>query len=215
MPMFAGQAHPSGPEKRPFAERTITVQGNTKDCVLTLGYPKPDDIVDWAPKGSYSAMDPWRIPLTLVYEYRGHFWQGVFGGVLFTVKINARKEASKPWTDLESLLEGVRIQRIAHNQATKNNHPENRQEWMEPVQAQLNGIPCVQQYIYWGNDPKGYWLYYFPFEEDHALELEVRMVDNSNRPGLTQSDWRPRAEEFAKRLLSTVKVRVEPIVSQK
>lgn len=215
MPMLAGQAHPNGPEKRPVAERTIRIQGKTQDCVLTLAYPKPDDIVDWAPKGSYNATDPYPIPLTLVYEYRGHFWQGVFGGVTVEIKINSRKPDSPPWKDLESLLEGIRIQRVAHNHATKNNPPESRQEWMEPTLTQLNGFPCVQQYVFKGKNPKGEWHYYFPLGEDHAVELMIWLVDNSDRPGLTQSDWRPRAEAFANRLLSTVRVRMEPKASQR
>ena len=215
MPMFAGQAHPNGPENRPFVERTIRIQDKAQDCVFSLAYPKPDDIVDWAPKGLYNAADPYPTPLTLVYQYRGYFWQGVFGGVTLELKINSRKPDQPKWEGLESLLEGVRIQRIAHNKVTKNNPPESRQEWMEPVLSQLNGVQCVQQYVYKGSNPKGEWHYYFPLGDDHAVELIMWLVDNSNRPGLTKSDWQPRAEAFANRLLSTVRIRMEAKPTQK
>lgn len=211
MPIFAGQAHPNGPENRPFAERTIAIQGKTRICTLTFGHPKPDDIVDWTSNGHYDATRAHATMLDLTYEYRGHFWQGVFGSVVLSMRTNVRKPDSPPWNDLQSILEGVRIQRLAHNRATKNNHPDGRQEWLEPILSKLNGIPCIKQYVYWGNDPKGEWLYYFPIDEDHVLELSIWLVDNGNRPGLTQSDWRPRAEAFANHLLSTVRVSVEAI----
>lgn len=211
MPIFAGQAHPSGPENRPFSERTIAIQGMTRNCTLTFGHPKPDDIVDWTSNGRYEAFRPHATMLDLIYEYRGHFWQGVFGSVVLSMRTQVRKPDSPPWTDLQSLLEGVRIQRIAHNQATKANHPDGRQEWLEPVISKLNDIPCIQQYVFRGNNPKGEWLYYFPIDENYVFELSLWFVDNSNRPGLTKSDWHPRAEVFANQLLSTVRIRVDAV----
>jgi hypothetical protein len=223
MPLFASPAHPNGPEERTFTERTIRILGKKEDIVLTFAYPQPDDVVDWTQGGSYNASTPFPFPLALRFEYKGYFWQGVFGTVGFDVKINRRKpdsynkgqQETMPWRDIDALLQGIRAQAIAHNQATKNERLENRQEWMEPYLSQLNGIPCIQQYVQLGNHPKERTHYYFPFEEDHALEVIIRLVDNSDRPGLTNSDWRPRAEAFANRLLSTVKVSVKPKDSQK
>jgi len=215
MPLFAAPAHPSGPEDRTFTERTIWIQGEVKDIFLTISYPKPDDIVDWTKQGSYDASDSFPFPLTLSFEYKGHFWQGVFGTVGFQVKIKKGKADLMPWKDMDALLQGVRTHQIARNQVTKNDTSKSRQVWMEPVLSQLNGIPCIQQYVQVGSNPMGETHYYFPFEEDHALEVVILMVDNSDRPGLTNSDWRPRAEAFANRLLSTVKVSVKPKDSQK
>jgi hypothetical protein len=211
MPLFAGEAHPNGPEDRPFAERTIQTQGKARNIFLTLAFPKPDHIVDWAPNGFYSAADPFPYPLTLTFDYTGYFWQGVFGRVGFDVKINKRKPDLMPWTDLESLLQDIRIQMLDHNLVTKNDTSENHRKWEEPSLSQLNGIPCVQQYVSKGNHSNAERHYYFLFEDDYALEVIIEMVDNSTRPGLTQSDWRPRAEAFGTKLLSTVKVRIEQV----
>jgi hypothetical protein len=108
------------------------------------------------------------------------------------------------------LLQGIRIYANNRNEVTKNGPFETRQLWRDPFLSQLNGIPCVQQYVSNGKNLNAEWHYYFLFEDDYALEVIIQMVDNSTRPGLTQSDWRPRAEAFGTKLLSTVKVRVEP-----
>jgi hypothetical protein len=224
--MLAGQAHPNGPEKRPFAERTIRVQGKTQDCTLTLAYPKPDDMVDWTTGDIYDVAKPHATTLLIHFDYKGFFWQGVFGGVTLEIKIDARKSDSPPWRDLASLLERVRIKTKERNERAKKSndldvklHPNSRhdQEWMEPALSQLNGIPCVQQFVR-GNKAKvakDECYYYFPFDEDHALVLGVVLVDNSDRPGLTQSNWYPRAEGFANQLLSRVRVHVESRAIQK
>jgi hypothetical protein len=209
MPILAGEAHPSGPEDRPFADRTLQVRGVAHDIFLSLSFPKPDDGVDRASNGFFSAAsDPSPVPLMINFDYRGYFWQGVFGAVGFDVRIKRREPDAMPWKDLESLQQGIRIQSIALNQARKNDNSESRQQWAEPFLSQLNGVPCVLQFVSAGNDPKHEWRYYFQFEDDYALEIRVTMVDNSTRPGLVQSDWRPRAEAFANKLLSTVKVRI-------
>jgi hypothetical protein len=227
MPPLAAQAHPTGPEKRPFTERTVRIQGKVMDCVLTIIYPKPDDIVDWTQNNYYDVTNNYPVPLLLDYEYRGHFWQGVFGSVTLEIKIIARKPDLPPWKDLDSLLTGIRIKTKERNEkANKSNelgkklHPQSHrdQEWLDPLLSQVNGVPCIQQNVR-GNftkDAKDECYYTFLFEEDFALQVGIRLADNSDRPGfwgggskLTSSDWRPRAEGFAKRLLSAVKVRVE------
>ena len=212
LPMAAGQAHPKGPEKRSFIERTIKVQGETRTCILTLAYPKPDDVVDWTKGGSFDAADPFPFPLTLRFDYDGHFWQGVFGSVGLDVSINKNKNGSPAWKDIPSLLEGIRLEQVALNKIDENDKPNRRQawqEWMDPIASQLNGTPCVQQSVRVSNDSKGETIYYFPLEDNYAIEIEIIMVDNTDRPGLTQSDWRPRAEAFATSLLSTVRVHVD------
>lgn len=209
-PLLAGEAHPSGPEGRPFSERTVRIQGKTNDILLTLSFPKPDEIVDWTVDGSYNAADRFPRPLTLRFEYKGHFWQGTFGSVGLDVKIDSRKQDSTPWKDLETLLQSVRLRQIAHNQATKGEVSRSREELMEPFLSQLNGNPCVQQYVQIGVNPKEEARYYFLLDDDHALEVVLLFVDNSDRPGLTKSDWRPRAVGFSNQLLSRVKVVTTP-----
>jgi hypothetical protein len=224
--MFAGQAHPNGPEKRPASERTIRVQGKGQDFILSLVYPKPDDTVDWTLNGVYDVAKPHATIVLIHFDYKGFFWQGVFGGVTLELKILARKPGSIPWRDLESLLDGIRIKTNERNERAKNSNELGRklqpashhdQEWMEPVISQLNGVSCVKQFVR-GNkvrEAKDECYYYFPFEEDCALMLGVVLVDNSERPGLTQSDWRPRAEGFANELLSKARVRIESRTNQK
>lgn len=212
MPVLAGQAHPRGPENRPFAERTVIIYGDTRDCVLSLGYPQPDgDIVDWTSNGHYDAVraKPGLPMLMFDYEYRGHFWQGDFGDVSVTIETIARKPDYPPWKDLESLLQGIRLQNVICNEVAKHDRSDVREERLEPFVSELNGIPCVRQYVSWGYDPQGKWLYYFPIDEDHALILFVEFVDNKI-PGQPPSDWRPRAEAFANRLLATVQVHWKP-----
>lgn len=206
MPILAGQAHPSGPESRPFSERTIVIQDGATNFIMKFGYPKPDNIVDWTTQDRYKASDSYSVPLVLHYDYRGHFWQGILGGVTFEVIIKTRKNNMKSWSDINSLLYEITNEREKNNIITKGNRAEDRQEWMEPVKSDLNGVPCIRQYVFWGNDPKGEWHYYFPFDENHAIELKIALVDNSDRPGAPRSDWRSRAEAFANRLLSTVYV---------
>lgn len=214
MPLFGGQAHPKGPEGRPFAERTITIHGRTQDCVLTLSYPQPDDIADRVQNGYY-VKDKWDSPFGLEYNYRGHFWQGDFGTLDFSLIIECRVQDSPPWKDMESLLKGIPLQHAAHNQKQKNYPPKDRQEWMEPSLSQLNGIPCVQQYVYRGFDPKGEWLYYFPIDEDHVLVLSFWFVPNRIPGQSAESDWRPRAEALANQILATVRVRWKPSMPEK
>ena len=206
MPLFAAQAHPSGPEGRAFSDRTILIQGKEQELVVTFAYPKPDEIVDWAPNGRYVASN-YSAVLSLTFDYKGHFWQGIFGQIGFDMIVKPRPPDAVPWKDLNSLMMALRAHWIARNEATKTERSETRQLWMEPFLSQLNGIPCVQEHVTAGNDPKGELHYYFLIDEDHALDIVVKMVDNSTRPGLPESDWRPRAEAFANKLLATVHIR--------
>jgi len=207
MPLFAGKAHPKGPEGRPFTEHSMTFRGDGKNCVLTLSYPKPDDIGDRV-HGSYQ-VDGFDSPFALFYNYRGHFWQGEFGSLAIGLYIIPRPAKSPPWKDIDSLLKGIQMKRTSDNKETSGNSPEARQEWMEPFLSQINGIPCVQQYVYRGFDPKGEWLYIFPIDENHALEISFHFIRNRIPGQPDKSDWRPRAEELAKRILATVKVHGE------
>ena len=208
MPAFAGLAHPSGPEDRPFTERTIRILGTKEDAFVTLAYPKPEDIVDRSSNGSYSVSSPFSSALYLWYEYRGYFWQGKYGTVIVDVQLIKRTPNAEPIKDLNALLQAVRIRSNLRNGMTKG-PPESRQVWGEPFVSQLNGIPCVQQYMDWGTYLKVDRSYFIPMEEDQALEIQISVVDNSDIPGKPPSDWLPRAEAFVSQLLSTVKVRVE------
>ena len=206
MPLFAGSVHPKGPEDRPFTQRTLTFHGKTRDCMLTISYPKPDDLGDRVGNGYY-VTEKWDSPFGLHYEYRGRFSR-LFATLSFSLIIDPRRPESPPWKDMESLLRGVQIERIARNEKTKNNPLEMRQQWQEPSKSELNGIPCIKQYVYRGDDPQGECLYYFLIDEDHALLISIYFVNN-NTPGTPESDWRPRAEAFAGRILETVRIRWE------
>lgn len=210
IPLLAAPSHPSGPEGRTFNDRTIRIQGKEQELVVTFAYPKPDEIIDWASNGRYVASN-YSAVLSLRYDYKGYFWQGVFGRVGFDmIVVKPRPPDAVPWKDLNSLMMALRAHWIARNEATKNERSETRQLWMEPSLSQLNGTPCVQEHVTDGNDPNGELHYYFLIDEDHALDIVVKMVDNSTRPGLPKSDWRPRAEVFAAKLLATVRVRYMP-----
>jgi hypothetical protein len=214
--IFASDAHPKGPENRPFMGRTMRIQTNTHNCFLTLAYPKAEEVFDRAPDNVYNAWEPNKdlllSVLSLDYEYRGYFWQGVFGDVSFEVKMEKREAGSPPWTTLEALREDLNVGRLPYNQNQRENPPEGRGERQEAEQVDLNGTQWIRQYESSNTDPREHWYYYLPLEEDYALKLHFWLVDNSHRPGLTRSDWHERAEAFAKKLLATVKVRVEPIV---
>lgn len=210
LPAFAGPAHPSGPEDKPFTERTIRLQGRENYALITLAYPTPDVFVDWVVNGNYYASNPHGWPLSVDFEYQGYFWQGVFGSVTFDVIIEARNPESPPWVDVETLREWIRNRGDARNQKNKGAPADVLTQYLNPFVAQLNGIPCIAEDVHWGYDKTAERNYYFPFDENHAIRIGLRMVDNSNRPGMPESDWRERAQVFGARLLSTVRVLVKP-----
>jgi hypothetical protein len=208
MSMIAGQVHPNGPEKRLFADRVIRVLGEHQDCVISLAYPKPDEIVDWTTNGIYDVRKPHATTLLLHFNYKGHFWQGVFGGVTFEIKTTNKIKNIAPISRIENVLEAVRTTTKERNERAQK---KSGSEWMEPIITHINGTPCIQQNVR-GNkarDPRDESYYYFPIDENNVLVLGMILVDNSDRPGLPQSDWHSRAEAFANQLLSKVQVRLE------
>lgn len=209
MPVFAGLVHPSGPEERPFTERNIRILGTKQDALVTLAYPKPEEFVDHTSGGKYSVSSSPSSVLYLWYEYRGYFWQGKYGTVILDIKFINRKVDAEPIKELNALLQAVRTRSNMRNERTKGDLGDTRQVWSEPFVSQLNGVPCVQQYVDWGKNMKGDGLYYIPFEDNQALEIQISISDNSDTPGKPPSDWRTRAEAFANRLLSSVKVQLE------
>jgi hypothetical protein len=216
MPVFAGPAHPSGPEGRPFIERTIRIQGKTQNVFLSLAHPKTDPIgttngtLDFAPDGFIDAATNRPRFLMLRFSYQGFFWQGVFGSVGLDVVIRTRKPDTASWKTLDDLMQWRRSTQLESNEASKNESSKSRQEYSDPVISELNGTPCVQQYLSHGEEKNAESRHYFPIDEDHAVEVTIKLVDNSDRPGLTESDWRPCAEAFAAKLLATVRVRTGP-----
>lgn len=213
MPLLAGPAHPKGPEGRSLVERTLRIHGVTKDCVLTLAYPKSDEpsLARVAGQDYWAFMPDARndLPLLILnYDFQGHFWQGVFGSTSFEVGIAQRNREAAPWSNLESLQEHLDKQGLGYNLRQMKNPPTTRGERQKTETVELNGTRWVIQREISGGDPDLFY-YYFPFEEDYALKIRIWHVDNSHRPGLPHSDWRPRSETFAKQLLATVKVRIE------
>jgi len=206
MPLLASGAHPRGPQDLDFSERVLIINGKDKGISLTLAFPKPDEIVDWTVGGEVDANETFSRALTLRFRYKGYFWQGVFGTVGLDVNIKSRKGELEPWKNFNNLLDSVSLNQRVRNQATFNENSKSRREWKDPFLSQLNGTKCVQQYVQVGYQAKDEIHYYFLLDDDHALEIVFLLVDNSDRPGLGPSDWRPRAEEFLNRLLSEIKV---------
>ncbi|MFM7697454.1 MAG: hypothetical protein ACKO5X_02325, partial [Limnohabitans sp.] len=126
------------------------------------------------------------------------------------VIIEARNPESPPWVDVEQLRKWIHNRGKERNQKNKGAPADVLRQYMNPFVTQLNGISCIEEDVHWGYDKTAERNYYFPFDENHAIRIGLRMVNNSNRPGMPDSDWRERAEAFGQRLLSTVKVLVKP-----
>ncbi len=120
----------------------------------------------------------------------------------------------KPWDSKEDVLKLWQASVHMSNQDQRvSNAPEDRQLSDAPVIRTDFGTPCVQVLRTRSEGgPKDDRQYYFLFEPDYQIQLTIELVDNSDRPGLTKSDWRPRAEAIADKILQSVKVRVEPMV---
>lgn len=119
----------------------------------------------------------------------------------------------KPWDSIDDVLhlwqESVRM---GNQDQHASNAPEDRQLGDMPVVRTDFGVPCVQILRTRSEGgPKDDRQYYFLFEPDYQIELNIELVDGSDRPGLAKSDWRPRAEAIADKILQSVKVRVEPM----
>jgi hypothetical protein len=205
MPVFANPVHPADSEGKPFKERSIVFYGAGRQAVLILAYPDPDEIVDRIDSAGVDVYGKYQTPLGMNFNYPVHFWQGIFGRVGFDINIKGNKSGSPSWDGLPDLLQTLRSHQITRNELTKRESSESRQEWLMPEISELNGYPCVKQSVRVGNNPDGELHYYFLFDRDRAIEIKLSLVDNSTRPGLAVSDWRPRAEEFMTKLLSSVK----------
>lgn len=206
----AGVEHPSGPEELSMVHRTIQFEGKARNVLLSLDYPAPDEVVDWAPDNSFSVANPRKTALSLTFKYKGHFWQSHFGSVVFIASIFKRQEGLEPWKDMDALLKGALSRHMQYGDETTDlNVPPGTQTWMRPFISQLNGTSCIEQYVAYGNLGNAERLFYIPADEDHALQLKIWLVDNSDRPGLPPSDWLPRAQAFAGKLVSRVKIEIE------
>ncbi|MFN8988357.1 MAG: hypothetical protein ACK5VR_18845 [Burkholderiales bacterium] len=217
MPSFAGVANPRGPEGRPVTERTFRIVGNTHDALVTLAYPTPTDIIDRVVDGKYTLVSDVQSALNLWFEYQGFFWQGTFGTVGLAVSRKRRQAAMPPWADLGAVVAWLKKDADAHNLSQTQmflGQLENRMVWTEPLVASLNGVPCIRQEIRRGNNRSNdSWVYSFLVDQDNLVEVDVRMTDNSDRPGLAKSNWHPRAVAFREKLLSAIKVNVVPTLA--
>ena len=206
--------HPKGPEDKRFHERSIEFRGEGRRATMTLAYPEPDEIVDWVRDGVFDVYGPYRPPLTLNFNFSGRFWQGVFGRVGLDIDLLRKKLGTPEWNDLPDLLSALRIQQAQANGITMNDTSNSRQKWLAPEMIVLNGIPCIRESVVVGNNPGGTIRYYLLFDKNIAIELDFSLIDNSDREGLPKSDWRPRAEQFLTRLVSTITFRLEGSASQ-
>jgi len=207
MPLFASEAHPNGPKEEGFVERTIRIQGAKNYMDVTLAYPTPNDIADHVNNGKHSVAKENPTFLLLDFAYQGYFWQGVFGRVGLDLRVYKRKSWRAPWTNWESLYQTLLLVQREQNVRAKEDHSKSRELLNEPFMSQLNGVTCIQQNVTIGTKENEQRRFYFLLDEDNAVMIDLQLVDNSDRPDLTKSDWRPRAESFANRLLSTVKVK--------
>jgi len=209
----ANVAHPRGPEGSAWSERSIMFKGDTRNIRLTLAYPKPDDVVDWAPANVFDTVAVTRredTALSLAFLYNGYFWQGYFGKVRLAAAIRKRQFGTASWKDIDSFLNqeirsGIHLSAVSPSDELR----ESEEVWMQPFISQLNGTPCVQQYVYKGKIPKAITYYSIPFEDNYVLQIELSLLDNSTRPGLPPSDWLPRARVLSDQLISRVKIEVE------
>jgi len=222
MPSFAGVANPRGPEGRPVTERTFRIVGNTHDALVTLAYPTPTDIIDRVVDGKYTLVSDVQSALNLWFEYQGFFWQGTFGTVGLAVSRKRRQAAMPPWTNLNVLNAWLRDRTAERNIVVITEFtklpldPNSRTEWTEPLVASLNGVPCIRQEIRRGNNRSNdSWVYSFLVDQDNLVEVDVRMTDNSDRPGLAKSNWYPRAVAVREKLLSAIKVNVVPTLVER
>jgi len=191
-----------------MSERTIAISCLDRRFLLTWRYPAPDDIVDWTSENKYDCSKPHATMLDIVYEYNGHFWQGLLGRLHIASKTISRKSNLPAWDSLDSLSRSLIIERadwVARNQANSNDPP---LQYHDPILFTLNDIPCLQQYIPRVEDTKAECQYYFLLDTDHALRISVIFADN-NIPGQPQSDWRSRAEALASSILSSINIQQE------
>lgn len=200
-----GLTRSAGPEDRKSVERRIVFDRESKHVSLVIQHPETDETVDFVVDGHYTVPSPRTWPVSLRWDFRGYFWQGNFGSVRLDVKIKARDTTAGRWGTIDGLLIGLREESIARNLIASASPQQSRQEWLEPYISSLNGVPCIQQYMQLGVDKKAEWLYFFPFDDNFAIELRIVMVDNSKRPGVSASDWRIRADAFAERLLGSIR----------
>lgn len=232
MPLLSMDAHPNGPEKRPFSERTLVLRGQTHQAILSFAHPAPEDSVDWTDRGLFwvghtrNPTPPWIY--WAGFDYKGWFWQGRFGSVGISVILDARQPHEAPWSSPEIFFHTVQMRTKDWNNENKlkleqtqrmvnvgelpktTKLSDSDQERTAPKWVEVNGVRWAFQYENSGTDPKDFRWYTFPIDADTAVKIRLKLTDNSHRPGLTKSDWRPRAEAFAQRLLSTIKIRIEP-----
>lgn len=209
MPVFANPAHPTGPEDRPFKERSITFYGDGRKAELTLAYPDPDQVIDRVNNAAVNVYGKHQTPLSMNFNYSGHFWQGIFGRVGVDVKLKVNDPNLPKWNDISDLFSELKLHQINRNKLTENEVSKTRQEWLSPEIVQINGFPCIKQDVKIGGNSLGEIHYYFLFSPDRAIEVKFSLIDNSARPGLVTSDWRPRAEYFLNKLILSIRFRVE------
>lgn len=188
----------------------------------------------------YNAWEPGGNPILyrVSYPFQGHFWQGDFGDVGFHIELVKREKQlefdpklmsrpvplvaqnartwnaliEKPWDSISVVQKFWSSWGSYTNEVQLAERPENRSASDPPLVLDSFGSPCVQVLEQRGEGrPKDIRRYYFLFEPDYQIELNIELVDGSDRPGLTKSDWRPRAEAIADKILQSVKVRVEPM----
>ncbi|MCA3024636.1 MAG: hypothetical protein ING73_12690 [Rhodocyclaceae bacterium] len=217
MPSFAGVANPRGPEERPVTERTFRIVGNTHDALVTLSYPTPDRTIDRFVNGVYGRSSRFVGAFFAEFGYQGFFWQGRFGTVDLALDRISRPQGTPLWKDVGAVVAWLKKDAEAHNLSQTQmflGQLENRTVWTEPQITTLNGVPCIRQEIRRGNNrANDSWVYYFLVDEDNLVEVDVRMTDNSDRPGLAKSNWYPRAVAFREKLLSAIKVNVVPTLA--
>jgi len=124
------------------------------------------------------------------------------------VRILRNKSGAPEWTNLKDLLMSLRTRQADFNNKNKNDTSMSRQQWLDPIVVTLNGTPCIEEYVKIGDDPRGRLIYYFLFSNDRAIEIDLSLIDNSTRPGLPRSDWRPRAEALVDKLKEKIRFEV-------
>lgn len=208
---FAGVAHPSAPDDAPFKERVFEFVGDGHQASLTLAYPTPSEVVDSVGDRPFDVYRKTSSSVMFMnFNFTGYFWQGIFGRVGLDVKIFRLDTGEAEWNTLDDLLNVLIVRRANYEKKLKggsflNNHT----RWLNPEMSNLNGVPCVRLVVSEGDNLNAEYRYYFLLDQRHAINVTFSLIDNSGRPGLAESDWRPRAEKMREKMLAGLKFSIK------
>ena len=213
----AADVHPKGPEGRPLVVMPFVIMGKTRMMNLVFSCPElrqhsafGGDWLDDRTTGRRYDLDPSRFPLIFYirYPFVGHFWQGEFGRIGFTITPVYMKTSEGDFSTLAGVFD-YWLNAVKKGNLIQRENPVLEQALnSDPTRVEVDGVPCV----YFSKGPKAYpretEFYCIPFEKDCQIQIEFQMVDNSDRPGLVKSDWRPRGRALLDQIKSSLRIEI-------